>query len=82
MITSVFLELLGIYLGCGFVFGVFFVLRGTQAAYPQTPGGTWGFKIMIFPGCAVLWPFLLGRWLKHRVPNSEKPNKNSLKIKK
>ncbi len=82
MITSLLLELLGNYMGCGLVFGVFFVVRGMRAAYPEAPGGTWGFKIVILPGCATFWPFLLGRWLKHRAPNSEKPDQHSLKIKK
>jgi hypothetical protein len=64
VIASVFLILLGIYLVCGFVFAVPFVLFGVKKIDPHATRGSWGFRLLIIPGTMALWPLLLRRWLK------------------
>lgn len=64
MIAAIFLILLGIYLACGFVFAVPFVLFGVKKIDPHAAHGSWGFRLLIIPGTMALWPLLLRRWLK------------------
>ena len=50
VIASVFLILLGIYLACGFVFAVPFVLVGVKKIDPHAGHGSWGFRLLIISG--------------------------------
>lgn len=51
------------YAGIGILFAFFFVLRGAGRIDPDAAKGTRGFRALIFPGAAALWPLLLKRWL-------------------
>ena len=62
MIAAVFLILLGLYLACGLVFAIPFVLIGVQKIDPHAMHGSWGFRVLIVPGTMALWPLLLQRW--------------------
>ncbi|MEM1206172.1 MAG: hypothetical protein AAGN66_23275 [Acidobacteriota bacterium] len=53
-----------IYAAVGAVFAVAFAIRGAGRVDPVARGGTWGFRLLILPGAAALWPLLLRRWLK------------------
>ncbi|MDA0811346.1 MAG: hypothetical protein O3C21_02990 [Verrucomicrobia bacterium] len=70
-IIPVLLTVLGIYLALGLVFGVPFALSGAKSIDPSAAGGTWGFKLLIIPGCALFWPYLLVRWVKKSPPPEE-----------
>lgn len=48
----------------GLVFAVPFVLRGAARIDPDAARGTWGFRVLILPGCVALWPLLLVRWMR------------------
>ena len=48
----------------GVVFAVPFVLRGAARLDPNAAGATWGFRVLILPGSAALWPWLLMRWMR------------------
>lgn len=50
----------------GLLFGLLFVARGVERVDPAAHGGTWGFRVLILPGCAALWPLLLVRLLRAR----------------
>lgn len=63
MIATGFLILLGVYLGCGLMFAVPFVLKGAGKIDPHAAKGTWGFRILIIPGSMALWPLMLRRWM-------------------
>ncbi len=62
MIAAVFLILLGLYLACGLVFAIPFVLIGVKKVDPHAMHGSWGFRVLIVPGTMALWPLLLRRW--------------------
>jgi hypothetical protein len=64
MIAAVSLILLGMYLACGLVFAIPFVLFGVKRIDPHAVHGSWGFRLLIIPGTSVFWPLLLYRWLK------------------
>lgn len=52
-----------LYAAIGVVFAIAFVWKGVDRIDPAARGGTWGFRVLIFPGAAALWPLLAGRWL-------------------
>ena len=55
------------YVAAGLMFAVAFVLRGVQRVDPDAREGTWGFRLVIFPGSVALWPLLLSRWVRFAV---------------
>ncbi len=55
-----------LYLALGLAFGVPFVWRGVERLDPAARGGTLGFRLLILPGCAALWPWLALRLLRGR----------------
>lgn len=63
MIAAALLIILGIYLLCGLVFAVPFVVVGVKRIDPHALHGNWGFRLLIFPGAMALWPLLLRRWM-------------------
>jgi hypothetical protein len=54
--------LLGAYVGAGVVFAIPFVLLGAARIDASAKGAPWGFRLLILPGSAALWPWLLARW--------------------
>ena len=67
--VEILLGIFGVYLGVGAIFGVGFALFGGAKAVDEAAvEGTWGFKVLIIPGAAALWPLLLGRWVKGEQP--------------
>ena len=71
-IIGTLLAILAIYLAIGFVFGLLFVLFGVKRIDHGAEAGTWGFRILILPGCAIFWPYLLLCWAKGSQPSEEK----------
>lgn len=61
---TVMIEIFQAYLGLGLVFGLAFVLRGAQRLDPVASSGSPGFRLLILPGAAALWPYLWLRWLR------------------
>jgi hypothetical protein len=59
-----------IYFAIGLVFAVLFAWRGAAAVDPAARGGTVGFRLLIVPASALLWPLLLRRWVR-RAPAVE-----------
>jgi hypothetical protein len=54
------------YLAAGVVAGVAFLWRGLGRVDPAARGGPLSFRLVILPGCVLLWPFVLARWLRPR----------------
>jgi hypothetical protein len=52
------------YLVFGLVFAAAFTLTGAGKLDPAARHSTWGFRLIIIPGAAALWPLLAWRWVK------------------
>ena len=61
-----FVATLAVYGLTGAVFAVAFVLFGIQRVDRVAEHSPIGFRLIVIPGVAALWPLLLGRWLKVR----------------
>jgi hypothetical protein len=55
---------LALYALVGGVIALAFVTFGVTRALPDPAPVTLGARVLIFPGAAVLWPYVLLRWLK------------------
>ncbi|MGE0481355.1 MAG: hypothetical protein AB7Q17_12880 [Phycisphaerae bacterium] len=56
----------GAYVVVGVVFASAFVTRGVGRIDAAARGASPGFRLLIFPASAALWPLLLQRWLRAR----------------
>jgi hypothetical protein len=54
------------YAAAGALFAAVFVAVGVQRVDPAAEHAPWGFRLIILPGAAALWPLLLARWLSGR----------------
>ena len=57
---------LAVYASLGIVTAVVFVIFGVSQVLPHAATVTLGARILILPGAAALWPYVLVRWLKSR----------------
>ena len=64
MIAAPWLILTRVYRACGFLFAVPFGLLGVKRIDPHAAHGSWGFRLLIFPGTMAFWPLRLRRWMK------------------
>jgi hypothetical protein len=62
-VTEWLLDLLGVYLGVGLLFAIAFLTVGISQVDPDSKGSGLGFRLIILPGVAALWPVLLTRWV-------------------
>lgn len=53
----------GLYLTLGLLVAVPFVIWGVKRIDPAAQQGTWGFRLLIFPGVVALWPLIVKRWV-------------------
>jgi hypothetical protein len=53
-----------IYVGCGAVFASLFLWRWVGLLDTAASHGTWGFRMLVFPGVATLWPVFLIRVIR------------------
>jgi uncharacterized membrane protein YdfJ with MMPL/SSD domain len=63
-VAEFFAGVLAIYGSAGAVFAVAFVLFGIHRVDPVAEHAPFGFRLIVIPGVAALWPLLLGRWLR------------------
>jgi hypothetical protein len=61
-----FVGFLSVYAGLGLAFAVAFVAVGVQRVDPVAEHAPLGFRLIILPGAAALWPLLLVRWISGR----------------
>ena len=69
MIVYVLIALL-IYALVGIGFSLYFVTRGVARVDPTAYGAPVGFRVLIFPGSAALWPVLLAKTLRAPHPSA------------
>jgi hypothetical protein len=63
-IAEWFVRLLTAYGAIGLIFAVAFVTRGIQRIDPAAIGAPIGFRLIVLPAAAALWPLLASRWVK------------------
>lgn len=61
-----FVVVLAAYWVAGAVFAVAFATRGVQRIDPVAEHAPVGFRLIVMPGAAALWPLLLVRWIRSR----------------
>ena len=66
VVAEVVLLVALVYLLCGLAVGVPFVLRGVDRVDPAARETSLGFRLLILPGTAALWPLLAVKWLRAR----------------
>ncbi|HEX4956169.1 MAG TPA: hypothetical protein VF017_22500 [Thermoanaerobaculia bacterium] len=57
---------LEVYLLLGLVFALAFVRWGASRLDPAAREASWGFRLLILPASAALWPWLALRWWRAR----------------
>jgi hypothetical protein len=62
---------LGLYILAGLLFAIPFILRGVNRLDPSAREGSWGFRLIVFPGVVALWPLLALRWRRGQGPPQE-----------
>ena len=67
------------YVALGIVFALAFVWKGAGRIDPVAREGTWGFRLLILPGSAALWPLLLRRWIAGPAvpPDEDNPHRRA-----
>jgi hypothetical protein len=66
VIVGWMLVVLGLYLAAGLVFAAWFVTAGVGRISPAARGTGWGFRLLIVPGSAALWPLLAWEFIASR----------------
>jgi len=62
--AELFVAALTVYGLAGIAFAGGFVILGIHRVDPVAEHSSLGFRLMVIPGVAVLWPLLLTRWLR------------------
>lgn len=70
LVLEIILWMITLYLACGLVFAIPFVLKGVEEIDEGARGSTWGFKLIIIPATTVFWPLLLRKWIKGKKKNA------------
>jgi hypothetical protein len=60
--ARILLAVLAGYAVLGLAFAAAFVGRGVRTIDPAARDASWGFRAVIYPGAAALWPWLAIRW--------------------
>ena len=64
LVGNVLLAAVAVYGGMGVLFAAAFVVRGVRRIDPGSLGAGISFRLLILPGAAALWPWLLTRWIR------------------
>ena len=55
-----------LYVTAGLAMAAAFVTFGVRRVLPGRPSVSFGARILLLPGAAALWPYVLRRWLASR----------------
>jgi hypothetical protein len=61
--VTLLVDALILYAAAGVVFAAAFVTWGIQRMDPVAQHAPLGFRLIVLPGAAALWPLLLVRWV-------------------
>jgi membrane protein implicated in regulation of membrane protease activity len=73
-LATLLVHALYLYGIAGLVFAIAFVMAGVKHIDSQAIGSGVGFRVLIFPGAAALWPILLRRWISRTGEPPEERN--------
>jgi hypothetical protein len=62
----VLIDVLALYVVVGAVTALAFVTFGIARVLPAGTPVTLGARVLLWPGAALLWPYVLARWVKAR----------------
>jgi hypothetical protein len=62
----VLIDVLALYAVAGVVTALAFVTFGIARVLPAGTPVTFGARVLLVPGAALLWPYVLLRWMKAR----------------
>lgn len=62
-VAEIIVAAAAIYGAVGLAVALGFVTVGMLRAMPEAGPVTWGARVLLLPGAAVLWPWVLGRWI-------------------
>lgn len=60
--ATIFVYALYSYLIIGLLFAIWFILKGVDWIDENMHGTNWKLRILLLPGSALLWPFLLKKY--------------------
>jgi hypothetical protein len=69
MIVQIIIWIVEIYILCGILFVLPFVIKGVTRVDEGTHGTKFGFRLIIIPGTIIFWPLLLSKWIKSNKKN-------------
>jgi hypothetical protein len=72
--VSLLVLALEFWLGFGLLFGLVFVFTGIGRVHEGARAAGVGARLILVPGCAIFWPWLLYLWLRRRTPPVECTN--------
>lgn len=65
-VAKMILLAVALYAAAGLAFALAFIIRGVGRIDPVAGGSRWGFRLLILPGSAALWPVLALKWWRAR----------------
>lgn len=65
------------YAAAGVLCAALFVSRGIDRVDPGARGAGWGFRLVVMPGCAALWPLVVAWWARAGRPTAGNPEKGA-----
>jgi hypothetical protein len=57
-------QTMAFYFALGATFALVFLWRWVGRLDPAAEHGTWGFRLLVFPGVAALWPLFVVRLIR------------------
>ena len=64
IVITVFLTALAVYFVIGLIFGLVFLFGGATRIDALMMDSKWIVRLLLFPGCIAVWPFLMGKLFK------------------
>ena len=65
-IINIFITFLGIYFAIGFLFGLYFIIKGAPKIDPLMINTKKKVRVLLFPGIIATWTFLIAKLFKSK----------------
>ena len=65
-IINIFLFILGAYYFLGFLFGIYFIIKGAPKIDPLMHNTKKRVRVLLFPGIVATWPFMIRNLFKSK----------------